>query len=496
MDELRRIADSLERNAVPNSAGDLYVYPRSLAAAGDSKILMIRNAGFDQLLAAGSGPLFDDLPGALHDSFRLCPLDEAARRALNRHLPHTAPVPAGRLRAGLGLGDRLGRASAGHIRAIEGKGVFPVLAQQSMRELSLTGRTYSDVLNAACFAVVREGYTGGYGADGDHLKNEEDIAAVLDLGFSMITLDCSEYIDTGAESLSPAALKKRCADIPSGVRKDYERAYTGRSFRVGNAEIEFDSLELARCVSLYSGVIEYAEKIYRERIQAVCREIDFELSIDETSMPTTPEAHYFVSAELRRRGVELTSLAPRFCGEFQKGVDYRGDLDRFEREFAVHAAIADEFGYRLSVHSGSDKFAVFPAIGELTKGRFHVKTAGTSWLEAVRLVACRYPELYRKVHAKAVESFPSAREYYHVSADLSAVTPVDSVGDEDLPGYLDNENARQMLHISYGFILKREADGTMNPLGREFLLAIDVEEDLYRDMLAEHIGKHLARLGK
>lgn len=457
---------------------------------------MIRRGGIGQLLATGSGPLFDALGGQEAGSCRLCPLNEATRSAINRHFPFTIPAPAGRLRAGIGLGDRLGRASSGHIRALEGKGVFPILAQQSMRELSLTGRTYSDVLDAACFAVLREGYVGGYGADGDHLKNEADIAAAIGLGFSMITLDCSEFIDATTESLGPQALKKRYAEIPSVVRGGYERAYSGESFRVGTAEIFFDREELARCMLLYSGVIDFAEKIFKDHIRTAGREIDFELSIDETSTPTTPEAHYLVAAELRRRGVELTSIAPRFCGEFQKGVDYRGSADRFEMEFAVHAAIADDFGYRLSVHSGSDKFAVFPAIGELTGGRFHVKTAGTSWLEAVRLVARRNPTLYRKVHAKAIESFSLAREYYHVSADPASIAPLDSVADGDLSGYLDDDNARQVLHITYGFILNRTAEGTINPLGQEFLSALDAEEDLYRDMLAAHIGKHLALLGK
>jgi hypothetical protein len=496
MEDLLRIADSFARDEIPVSAGDCRVYPRSRFTVGNSRILMVRSGKTGQLLAGGSGSLFDDLDGESLGQCKLCPLNESTRLALYRHLPFTVPEHAGRHRAGIGLGDRLGRAAAGHLKAVQGKDVFPILAQQSMRELSLTGRTYQEVLDAACFVVVREGYTGGYGADGDHLKKESDIAEAIRLGFSMITLDCSDFIDTTAESLTTQALKKRYALIPSSVRREYERAYGGASFRAGNAEISFDASELARCLVLYSGVIDYAEKIYTDHIRGAGRGVDFELSIDETSTPTTPEAHYLVAAELLRRGVEITSLAPRFCGEFQKGVDYRGSVDRFEREFAVHAAIADEFGYRLSVHSGSDKFAVFPAVGRLTEGRFHVKTAGTSWLEAVRLVARRNPELYRKVHAKAIASFSLAREYYHVSADPASVAPLDSVADGDLPGYLDDDDARQVLHITYGFILNGTAEGTVDSLGREFLAAIDEDEDLYRDMLAAHIGKHLALLGK
>jgi hypothetical protein len=344
--------------------------------------------------------------------------------------------------------------------------------------------------------LLREGYTGGFGADGDHLKNENDISAALDAGFSMITLDCSDFIDAEIECLGASEIKNRYATLPASLRKDYERTYTGKEFLVEGAEISFDKMELARCLLLYAGVIDFAEKVYRERIATAGREVDFELSIDETTAPTSPEAHYLVAAELARRGVLLTSAAPRFCGEFQKGVDYRGDVDRYRREFAVHAAIADAFGYRLSIHSGSDKFAVFPAIGELTKGRFHVKTAGTSWLEAVRLVARKFPELYRRVHKRAVECFDEARRYYHVSADAAALLSPDALSDDELASGLDDEDTRQVLHITYGFILQRESDGRMNPLGREFLAALIAEEELYAEMLSGHIGRHLHLLGK
>lgn len=495
MDDIRRIADALTRGALPSSNGTTVVYPRSRVFVGDTGIILIRRLDEVLLLAVGSGALFDELPGEAFDTFKLAPLIETTRRVINRHLPHTIPAPAGRLKPGIGLGDRLGLASPGHIRAVRERCVFPVLAQQSMRELTLTGRTYSDVLNAACFGVLREGYTGGFGADGDHLKNEDDISAALAAGFSMITLDCSDFIDAEIEYLGPSEIKRRYASLPASTRKDCEHIYAGKEFLVERAEISFDTMELARCLLLYSGVIDFAEKVYREKIAACRREVDFELSIDETTAPTSPEAHYLVAAELARRGVVLTGVAPRFCGEFQKGVDYRGDVDRFRREFAVHAAIADAFGYRLSIHSGSDKFAVFPAIGELTKGRFHVKTAGTSWLEAVRLVALKFPELYRRVHKRALECFDEARRFYHVSADAAALRPLNTLSDDELVAGLDDENTRQVLHITYGFILRKESDGTMNPLGRELLTALNAEEELYAEMLAGHIGRHLQLLG-
>jgi len=198
---------------------------------------------------------------------------------------------------------------------------------------------------------------------------------------------------------------------------------------------------------------------------------------------------------LEKMGVEVTSLAPRFCGEFQKGVDYIGDLDQFEREFKVHAAIADHFGYRLSIHSGSDKFKVFPIISRYTGSRVHVKTAGTNWLEALKVIARKEPELFRKIYEYAVEHFDEARKYYHVTSNMDNVPDVSSMADEDLPLVFAQNDARQVLHITYGLILTaKDKDG-------KYLFRDDIyntlnnhEEDYYR-ALEEHLNKHLSLLG-
>ena len=126
------------------------------------------------------------------------------------------------------------------------------------------------------------------------------------------------------------------------------------------------------------------------------------MSVDETESPTTAAQHYFIASELSRRGVKLDSLAPRFCGQFQKGVDYIGDIHELEENFRVHAGIARHFGYKLSLHSGSDKFSVFSSFASCCDGHFHVKTAGTSWLEAMAVVAETEPQLYRRIHAFAL----------------------------------------------------------------------------------------------
>src|SRR5699024_1694092 len=136
------------------------------------------------------------------------------------------------------------------------------------------------------------------------------------------------------------------------------------------------------------------------------------------------------------------SLAPRFIGEFQKGVDYMGDLEAFEKDLALHANIAKYFDYKLSIHSGSDKFSAFPIIAKHTDGLFHLKTAGTNWLEAVRVLAKHNPELFRTMHRYAFDHFPEAQAYYHITPDLESIKPLDEVSDEELPEYMNDRNAR------------------------------------------------------
>src|SRR5438132_186439 len=104
---------------------------------------------------------------------------------------------------------------------------------------------------------------------------------------------------------------------------------------------------------------------------------EIEVSVDETDSPTSALEHLFFGLELKRRRVKVVSLAPRFIGEFEKGIDYRGDLHKFEAALGEHVAVARFCGpYKISVHSGSDKFAIYPILGRVCGDLLHVKTAG------------------------------------------------------------------------------------------------------------------------
>lgn len=482
-----------------SGGADVSVYDRSVTELEGVRLAMVRLNGQKHLLVEGTGEWFDAFEGNAVQGgaeAKLCPLTHANRLTLNRLLPYTAPRAFGTQISTIGLGDRLGIASPGHIQTVRGKDVRPILAQQSIRELNLTGRNYEEVLDAACYAAFQEGYKDGFGADGDHLKVEADIELALGLGFTMLTLDCSEHIDNTVEELSEADLLAKYAQVSAEVRSAYESKYLNRTFDAAGTSFSFDSVSLAKNVLIYAKAIDYMVYIFEKYIRPAGREIDFEVSIDETLTPTDPASHFLIAQELYDRGLTLFSMAPRFCGEFQKGIDYIGDVAQFEEELKVHAAIADHFGYKLSIHSGSDKFTVFPMIGVHTKGRFHLKTAGTNWLEAMRVVARTSPDLYRRMHAYALEHFNEATAYYHVKADLNAIAALDTVADSDLSAYLDQDDARQMLHITYGLLLQAKDENGNTLFKDEFFRLLGDQEQAYTDALISHIGKHVALLGK
>ncbi|MDR0502782.1 MAG: tagaturonate epimerase family protein [Treponema sp.] len=403
--------------------------------------------------------------------------------ALRRLFPWTAPVRGLSRPASFGLGDRLGIAAPGHIDLFKNNDVFPVFAQQSIRELNLTNRTYEDVLDAATFAVFREGYKKGFGADGDHLKTAKDVEYALSLGFTMITLDCSDYIknNVNAENAPP-------------LSQYYKDKYLNREFFIEDFVLVFSEDELRQCAAIYAGAVSFAADIYKNFFASGKYDADFEISIDETFSVTAPLQHFFTARELLDAGVKFAAIAPRFCGEFQKGIDYIGDTAQFEKEIRIHAAVARHLGHKLSIHSGSDKFSVFAAIGRETRGCFHIKTAGTNWLEAMRITARKDPPLYRAIHCFALSVFEDAKKYYHVTTDLSQIPDISAMKDEDLPEMFNNNGARQLIHITYGFILRQKNDdGSFMFRDRLYNLWRE-NEDEYRAALVKHIGKHLELL--
>ena len=459
-------------------AGELL--PASRVELPEGRMAMVRtDLG---LRLAVSGTLQDLFAGEPAGTARLCPLDHGNRLALNQLLPWTKPTAFGACCASFGLGDRLGYANAAQLRSIRKADVRPVLAQQSLRELQLTGRTLTDVVDNAAWAVFREGYREGYACDGDHLKTLEEVQDALAEGATMITLD-------GSLAMSRAGREQ------TGEETEAFRRQNGESYSEFSRMEDLKGLGLYytenlwnRLHAVYDPVVRLAWAVYWNGIVPAGRPVDLEISLDETEQTTTPEAHFFVAHELQRLGIAVTSMAPRFVGEFQKAIDYIGDLGELRTSLDMHARIADRFGYKLSLHSGSEKFSVLPLLAQATGGRCHVKTSGTSWLEAVEVIAKHAPALYRRMHARALVSIEEARQFYEVHCDVSRIPPLESVSDAELPLYLTENDSRQLMHITYGYILKRAE------LKRDILAFLDANTAVYEAEIEDLYDRHLSAL--
>lgn len=426
-----------------------------------------------------------DLPEGFHGeqqgSAWLCPLDAVNAAALRRMLPWTAPTVVG-LRKSVGCGDRLGLATSGHILAVRETDLFPVFAQQSIREMQRAGRTPQNVMDDATWGVFEMDYRTGFGSDADHLKAIESIDQCVDAGFIGFTLDPGEYVDSAAQLDTPRTLSVKYTALPWEALAispdDLRKTYLGAS-PVGEITEEI----LMRAACKYSAAIAHVAHLTRHidsRLGGAAR--DLEVSVDETDTPTSPAEHYFIASELHRLGVAFQGLAPRFTGRFEKGVDYIGDLTEFEADFAAHASIARELGpYKLSIHSGSDKFSVYPIIYRHTGQYVHLKTAGTSWLEALRVIAMHDVPLFREILDFAVERYPADKASYHVSADASRL-PEDLL-DVDLPNLLDHFDVRQVLHVTFGSVL--------NTFRSRIYAALEQHAHTYKAVLQAHFTKHL-----
>ena len=261
-----------------------------------------------------------------------------------------------------------------------------------------------------------------------------------------------------------------------------------------------------RCAVKYGRAIEHAiglAKYIRTVNEAAGRPFELELSIDETRQPTSLAEHYIIADQFREQGLKLISIAPKFIGEFEKGVDYKGDIGELERSLADHAALARELGpYKLSLHSGSDKLSLYPILARTTNGCFHVKTAGTSYLGGIarrrpaRRVAVPPRDRSRAPALRPRQSDLSRKRRHQQAAKLRAMCATSSNSRK----YISNAGptcpagkgftapGRQVLHCTFGTMLM---DPELGPSIRQLL---EMHADTYTEVLADHFERHLRAL--
>ena len=403
----------------------------------------------------------------------------------------------------LGVGDRFGREGQAQLRALEtarrlGTRITPVW-NKSYREHRLTGMTPQETRRRADRAVRAGGWPDAYYVDADHIRmlTVDDYIGPCDF----FTIDVAASIGRPPSADSATAFLRALSDL-KGVHR----------LPGSIASIDVTETLLADVALKYLSAAEEAGRVYR-RIADKKSQADFvvEVSIDEADSPQTPEELLLILAALGRQAIPLRTIAPKFSGAFLKGVDYIGDPDDFVREFETHLAVIDfarpAFGLpadlKLSIHSGSDKFSLYPVMHRILTAKevgLHLKTAGTTWLEEVIGLAAAgadglrlAKELYAGAHARIDELSKPYRAVTSIDRDAlpspKEVTAWDErefvealEHDTSCPRY--NPHLRQLLHIAFPLAAK---------MGERFTDLLDgnretIETHVTDNLLRRHIG--------
>jgi tagaturonate epimerase len=401
-----------------------------------------------------------------------------------------------------GTGDRFAHQGRAQLQAIlnareAGIDVHPVW-NKSNREHSIIKSKPDDVRAEAHAAVAALGFTAPYYVDADHIGLKTVDAFIP--GSDFFTLDVADFTGKTAEPEAVEAFLKAV------------RRYTG-SLSIPGIDRPFDITEetVRGTAGKFLLAVQEAGRIYRHVEERKGRDnFVTEVSVDETDTPQNPVELFLILAMIAEERIPVQTIAPKFTGRFNKGVDYVGDLAQFEREFdedlSVIAFAIREFGLagtlKLSVHSGSDKFSIYPVINRLIKKHnagLHVKTAGTTWLEEVIGLAESGGdglELAKEIYAQARDHYAELVAPYSTVIDIDPdklPDPKSVMGwssseyagalrhVESSPHY--NANFRQLLHVGF-----KVAAG----MGKRFTGALEANEEIVgRNVTQNLFNRHL-----
>lgn len=387
----------------------------------------------------------------------------------------------------IGVGDRFGHQGPAQLDALiaarkAGVSVVPVW-NKSHREHSLVGSRPADVRNEADQAVRLRGWTDPYFVDADHIGPATVGGFVEACDF--FTLDVADFIGRPAPQDQVAGFVRR------------HRSLVGRLELPGVDAIEVTEEAMAAAARKFLWAVEEAGRIYAHVARCKGPEAFVtEVSMDETSQPQTPVELLLILAAAAEQRIPLQTIAPRFTGRFNKGVDYVGDVGEFTRQFeqdlAVIAFAIGRFGLpenlKLSIHSGSDKFSLYGPIGAALRkfdAGVHLKTAGTTWLEEAIGLATAGGEglrIVQEIYAAALGRFDELAAPYASVIDidraaLPAPETVDNWNAKQMASALRHDQTcreydpgfRQLMHVSY----KLAAE-----MGPRFLRALEAHADV------------------
>jgi len=396
-----------------------------------------------------------------------------------------------------GIGDRFSHQGKPQLAALikakqQGLDITPVW-NKSHREHTIIGTTHADTRKEADDAVAAYGWDRPYLVDADHigLNNVDEFMEYSDF----FTLDVADYIGQKADE----------ADVESFVQK-YKK-YIGTLAIDGIDEtIDISEEQIASIADKSLMAVQQAGRIYRH-IAKVKGTDNFitEVSMDETDQPQTPVEMLFILAAIADEGIPAQTVAPKFTGRFNKGVDYVGDVKGFAKEFeedvAVVAFAVREFGLpenlKLSIHSGSDKFSIYAPMADVLKkfdAGLHIKTAGTTWLEELIGLALAGGEgllIAKQAYAESLSRMDELCGPYQSVIDIKKAKLPDPQEVEKWSGERFasalrhdqsckhyNNDLRQLLHVAY----KVAAE-----MGTRFYDALDKHEDIIAQNVTENI---------
>jgi hypothetical protein len=400
-------------------------------------------------------------------------------------------------RFSIGVGDRFAHQAKAQLQACvlaaqAGAEVIPVW-NKSNREHTIIGSEPSATRAAADAAVRELGWNKPYFVDADHI-NLKTVQRFLD-PCDFFTLDVADLIGQPAEPEHVKDFLKRHPELLGEVV-------------IPNVEAPFqiDRGFVEGVANKFLAAVQHAAAIYEllAETKGAGRFVP-EISMDETDFPQTPVELLIILAMIADEKIPIQTIAPKFTGRFNKGVDYVGDLEQFSKEFnedlAAVAFAVDRYGLpknlKLSVHSGSDKFSIYPAIHEAVRqfgAGVHLKTAGTTWLEELIGLAEAGGsglEIAREVYAEAFAHREELTRPYAAVIDidvasLPAVEEVDGWSSEQFTGALRHEQAnqaynpsfRQLLHVGFKVAAK---------MGPRYLEALEANEEVVARNVTENL---------
>ena len=396
-----------------------------------------------------------------------------------------------------GIGDRFSHQGKPQLAALikakqQDLDITPVW-NKSHREHKIIGTSHADTRKEADNAVAAHGWIGPYLVDADHigLNNVDEFIEVSDF----FTLDVADYIGKKAEQ----------ADVQSFVQK-YKK-YTGTLAIHGiNDTFDISEEQITAIADKSLTAVKQAGEIYRHIAQVKGADnFITEVSMDETDQPQTPVEMFFILAAIADEGIPAQTIAPKFTGRFNKGVDYVGDVTAFAKEFeedvAVVAFAIKEFGLpqnlKLSIHSGSDKFSIYAPIARIIKkfdAGLHIKTAGTTWLEELIGLAMGGGDglsIAKEAYSKALSRMGELCGPYESvididTAKLPSSQEVDKWNGQRFASALRHDQScehyspdvRQLLHVAYKVAAEMDSS---------FYDALDKYEDVIAQNVTENI---------